>query len=104
MEIQIKTNALGELYLQDTGGKVTRLYRFREALALARISAVTYYMWVKRGLIADTRLRDRGQWRVFTESEMRDLMQLAQNQSDKTTGWQLSRPLADRLYNWRESP
>ena len=110
MEIQIKTNASGELYLEDAGGRVTRLYRFREALALARISAATYYTWVKHGLIRDARLRNRGQWRVFTEGEVRALVQLSRKLSDPSTGWQIPAP-DDRSYQpgnesrkWREAP
>ena len=109
MEIQIRTNASGELYLEDDTGRVTRLYRFREALAVARISATTYYTWVKRGLIADARLRDKGQWRVFTEPELDRLVRLSRKARSDATGWQMPR-LSDRThasgdgYNRREMP
>ena len=77
MEQQIKTNASGELYIQDSAGRVVRLYRFREALALAGTTAMTYYAWVKSGTIEDTHLRDQGRWRVFTEAEVRQLVRVA---------------------------
>ena len=76
-EQQIKTDAAGELYIQDSAGRVVRLYRFREALALASTTATTYYAWVKCGVIKDTRLRDQGKWRVFTEAEVQELARVA---------------------------
>jgi hypothetical protein len=78
---QIKTNATGELFIQENGGKLSRLYRFREALSQARISASTYYLWVKKGLVHDARLRDSGRWRLFTESELTELIELARQHS-----------------------
>jgi len=80
-EIEVKTNASGELYVQDSAGRVSRLYRFHEALALARISTATYYAWVKRDIIRDANLRDGGKWRVFTESEVQALVRLAREHS-----------------------
>jgi len=110
MEIQIKTNASGELYLEDDTGRIARLYRFREALALARISAATYYTWVKRGLIVDVRLRDKGHWRLFTEPELKALIQVGRNLQAEAAGWQVPRPdrttyeSANGSPKWRESP
>lgn len=81
---RIRSNASGELYLEDGSGLVTRLYRFREALDRATVSAATYYTWVKQGVVPDTRLRDRGKWRVFTESELRRLIATAQQEGRHT--------------------
>jgi hypothetical protein len=86
---QIKTNATGELFIQESGGKLSRIYRFREALSQARISASTYYLWVKKGLVRDARMRDSGRWRLFTESELTELIELARQHSapsGKTAG------------------
>ncbi|HDS74705.1 MAG TPA: hypothetical protein ENN56_04100 [Firmicutes bacterium] len=80
----IRANASGELYLEDGSGRTTRLYRFREALDRATVSASTYYLWVKRGIVPDTRLRDRGKWRVFTESELRRLIATARQEGHHT--------------------
>jgi len=77
IEQQIKTSAADELYIQDSSGRVVRLYRFREALALASLTTATYYSWVKHGAIEDTLLRDQGRWRVFTEAEVRELIRVA---------------------------
>jgi hypothetical protein len=77
IEQEIRTSATGDLYIQDSSGRVVRLYRFREALALAALTAATYYGWVKSGAVKDTVLRDQGRWRVFTESEVRELVRVA---------------------------
>lgn len=107
MEIQIRTNASGELYLEDDTGRMTRLYRFREALRIAGISAATYYAWVTRGLIADARLRDRGQWRVFSEPELDRLIRLSRKVQSDAAGWRVPAPrngnhASGDGYNWRE--
>jgi len=81
---RIKSNASGELYLEDGSGRRTRLYRFREALDRATVTAATYYTWVKRGVVPDARLRDRGKWRVFTESELRRLIVTARQEGHHT--------------------
>jgi len=108
MEPEIKTNAYGELYLED-GGRTIRLYRFREALTIARISATTYYTCVKRGLIRDARLRDRGCWRLFTEAEVEALVRLSNARRDGVQEWHLPPKKEQRLadgnsVDWRESP
>lgn len=100
MEIEIKMNATGELYLEDGGGQVIRLYRFREALSLAGITATTYYTWVRNGLIPDVRLRDKGRWRMFTEAELRALVLLSRSRPHGPHGWP---PPPKDAYNWRES-
>ena len=108
MELEIKTNAYGELYLED-GGRTIRLYRFREALAIAGISAMTYYTYVKRGLIQDARLRDRGCWRLLTEAEVQALVHLSNAQRDGVGSWR-SPPATGpgssdgKSLDWRESP
>lgn len=57
-----------------------RLYRFREALDHAKVSAASYYTWIKQGLLPDTRLRNRGKWRVFTEPELKRLIAVAEEE------------------------
>ena len=106
----IKTNAAGELYLQSESGQITRLYRFREVLNIAHIDAMTFYAWVKRGMLPDTRLRDRGRWRVFTEQEVTRLIRVARDQGLDAPAWNVGRrrPRQEKndpfQSNWRESP
>ncbi len=101
---RIKSNASGELYIEDGSGRATRLYRFREALDRATVSAATYYVWVKRGVVPDTRLRDQGKWRVFTESELRRLIATARKEGQHTapiSPWEEALP-ESRDSEWRE--
>ena len=106
----IKTNAAGELYLQSDSGRIKRLYRFKEVLSIARIDAMTFYTWVKRGMLPDARLRDRGRWRVFTEHEVTRLIGVAREEGFDVPAWDIGRkqPRHDRNdpihSNWRESP
>lgn len=48
----------------------TRVYRIGEALLHAGVSRATYFRWIKRRRIPDTRFRDRNGRRVFTEEEL----------------------------------
>ena len=87
----IKTNAAGELYLESEAGQVTRLYRFKEVLNIAHIDAMTFYTWVTRGMLPDTRLRDRGRWRVFTEKDVARLVRIAREQGLDAPAWPVGR-------------
>ena len=106
----IKTNAAGELYLQSESGHIRRLYRFKEVLGIACIDAMTFYVWVKRGMVSDTRLRDRGRWRVFTEQEVAQLIRVARDQGLDVPAWHVvgAQPRHEKYdplhSNWRESP
>lgn len=50
------------------------VYRIGEALAKAGVSRATYFRWIKEQRIADVKYRDRNGRRVFTPSEMADLL------------------------------
>lgn len=48
-------------------------YKTNEACQIAGTSKNTFFRWVKEGRLNDTRLRDRRGWRLFAESEVRNL-------------------------------
>ena len=101
---EIRTNAAGELYMQDSAGRAVRLYRFREALALAGTTAMTYYAWVKCGAIRDARVRDQGKWRVFTEAEVQELVRVAGMYHTAAAEQQPASASGPRhAYHWREA-
>ena len=99
----IKTNATGELYLEDDTGRVTRLYRFREALDRAQIDVATYYQWVMQGKLQDVRLRDHGRWRVFTESDVNKLVAVSRQEGRGRPIWGSTDTDETGRGNWREA-
>lgn len=48
-------------------------YRTAEACQMAGISKNTLFRWIKEGLFADVKQRDRRGWRLFTEEEIETL-------------------------------
>jgi hypothetical protein len=100
---EIKTNAMSELYLEDDSGRVTRLFRFREALERAQIDVATYYRWVKNNKLHDVRLLDHGRWRVFTEAEVNRLVNAAHENKKGQAIWQSTENAEIIRDNWRNS-
>ena len=48
-------------------------YKTAEACRKAGISKNTYLRWVRMGTLADTQLRDRRGWRLFTQGDVEKL-------------------------------
>ncbi len=53
-------------------------YQTKEAYEEAGISRATFFRWLKKGIITDTRTRDRRGWRLFTQEEVGKLKAEAQ--------------------------
>ncbi len=51
-----------------------KYYRTAEACKIAGTSRNTYLRWVREGQINDVETRDRKGWRLFTEDNLRYLM------------------------------
>jgi len=48
-------------------------WKTAEACALAGTNRNTYLRWVRQGVFTDVSLRDRNDWRLFTEEDIRRL-------------------------------
>jgi len=57
----------------ETPGAPIELIPLKEALKQAGISRSTYFLWIRKGRIADARFRDRNEWRVLTPDEVESL-------------------------------
>jgi len=51
-------------------------YRTSEVYRLLGISRSTLFRWLKEGVAAEPRCRDRRGWRLFTEKEVQELKNL----------------------------
>ncbi len=48
-------------------------YLTKEACEMAGISRGTLLRWIKKGVIADVKLKGKNGWRLFSEDEMKNL-------------------------------
>jgi len=48
-------------------------YRTAEVYRRIGVSRNTLYMWLRRGVLGETELRDRRGWRLFTQKEVDQL-------------------------------
>jgi len=46
-------------------------YRTREVCGMVGVSRSTLLRWISSGLIRDASVRDRREWRLFTEADIR---------------------------------
>ena len=46
-------------------------YRTREVCGMVGVSRSTLLRWISGGLIRDASIRDRREWRLFTEADIR---------------------------------
>ncbi len=53
-------------------------YLTSEACEMAQISRGTLFRWIREGIIADVKLKDRNGWRLFSEAEVKKLKAEAQ--------------------------
>ena len=58
--------------------KGKKYYQTREALDKAGISRATWYRWRAANIVNDAKQKDRRGWRLFTESEVQELTDFAQ--------------------------
>jgi excisionase family DNA binding protein len=56
-------------------------YSTEEAAKAAGISKSTLLRWIKQGVVGDVR-RDRNNWRVFTQRDVRNLKRIASSGAD----------------------
>jgi len=54
----------------DENGDRYPAYLMKQALEKAGISESTYYRWVRSGRAPDVKLRNRANWRIFTDQDI----------------------------------
>jgi hypothetical protein len=73
MPAQHVEESVDGLVLVDDQGQRRRAYLMKEALDLAGISESTFYRWVRGRRIPDVSLRNRSDWRIFTDGDIERL-------------------------------
>ena len=58
------------LVFVDQNGQRHPAYLMKTALEKAEISESTFYRWVRSGRVPDVKLRNRANWRIFTDSDI----------------------------------
>ena len=67
------------LVLIDENGARHSAYLMKPALEKAGISESTYYRWIRSGRVEDVRLRNRANWRIFTDEDITRLREEAES-------------------------
>jgi DNA-binding transcriptional MerR regulator len=68
------------------------VYRIGEALAEAGLSRSTYFRWIRLGRVPDTQYKDRNGRRVFTQDELQQLKNTAQQLNEMSPQERFSFP------------
>lgn len=63
------------LVFVDENGRRHPAYLMKQALEKADISESTFYRWIRSGRVADVKLRNRANWRIFTDDDIARLKQ-----------------------------
>ncbi len=58
------------LVFVDANGSRHAAYLMKPALDKVGISESTYYRWIRSGQVADVMLRNRANWRIFTDQDI----------------------------------
>ena len=58
------------LVFVDENGKRQPAYFMKPALEKADISESTFYRWIRSGRVQDVKLRNRANWRIFTDDDI----------------------------------
>ena len=58
------------LVFVDENGKRHPAYFMKSALEKAGISESTFYRWIRSGRVQDVKLRNRANWRIFTDQDV----------------------------------
>ena len=58
------------LVFVDENGQRHPAYLMKTALEKAGISESTFYRWIRSGRAADVKLRNRANWRIFTDQDI----------------------------------
>ena len=61
------------LVFVDQNGQRHPAYLMKTALEKAEISESTFYRWVRSGRVPDVKLRNRANWRIFTDEDVERL-------------------------------
>ena len=61
---------LDGLVFVDEDGRRHPAYLMKTALEMAGISESTFYRWVRSGRVPDVKLRNRANWRIFTDQDV----------------------------------
>ena len=58
------------LVFVDEDGNRHPAYLMKTALDRAGISESTFYRWIRSGRVPDVKLRNRANWRIFTDQDV----------------------------------
>jgi len=59
----------GLVFVDENGGRHPA-YLMKTALEKAGISESTFYRWIRSGRVPDVKLRNRANWRIFTDQDI----------------------------------
>ena len=83
----------------EASGAPAELMPLKQALKEAGISRSTYFLWIRKGRIADARFRDRNGWRVLTAEEVeilkRESLQVTDTRAIKKAAVPFRSPRSD---------
>jgi predicted DNA-binding transcriptional regulator AlpA len=61
------------LVFVDENGNRHPAYLMKQALEKADISESTFYRWIRSNRVPDVKLRNRANWRIFTDIDIEQL-------------------------------
>ena len=70
----IEEEPQGLVYVDENGDRHPA-YLMKQALEKAGVSESTFYRWIRSGRVADVKIRNRANWRIFTEEDIARLRQ-----------------------------
>ncbi len=70
----IEEEPQGLVYVDENGDRHPA-YLMKQALEKAGVSESTFYRWIRSGRVADVKIRNRANWRIFTEEDISRLRQ-----------------------------